>query len=325
MRSQRRRLRSIWSEELVLLLRHGLQLLLSAHAFCKGPRHPTGGEVMVESNRTVQQQPEAGKGKELLTELQRRLAALPEPAKNVKPEDAMRAVMCNFSRHVSGGEARQVFDALPNDVHPLLERCMLHRGEQARRFGRDDLLTMVAEHLGIPVDAAEQVTTAVLQTISAQLHAKEVHDVADQLPKDLQDLWVVSEDRLPAVEPHPIVEMIEKDAALPRGVTGAKAFANVMCLLTKRLSLGEARHLVSSIPEKVRPLLANCLNARGEKGERFDRDRLLYLVGHELGTDHAEPVVSAVFRAAQKFMDKEVIEHVKSQLPADLQTLWVRP
>jgi uncharacterized protein (DUF2267 family) len=278
---------------------------------------------MVEVHRTEQQESEAGV--HLLRELRRRLSLLPEPAKNVKPEDAIRAVMCNFSRHVSGGEARQVFQQLPQSVHPLLERCMVHRGESAKRFGRDELLTRVAEHLEIPLDVAEQVTAAVLRTISANLPAKEVHDVASQLPADLRDLWVVSEDRLPVVEPHPIFENIEKSTALPQGVTGAMAFAKVMCLLTRRISLGEARHLVSSIPEKVRPLLANCLDARGEKGDRFDRERFLYLVGHELGTDHAEPVASAVFRAAQSFMDKEVIEHVKSQLPADLQTLWIRP
>jgi hypothetical protein len=120
----------------------------------------------------------------LHAELRRRIP----PA--VRPEDAVSAVMCTFSQHVSGTEARNVFADLPAALKPLLERCMLHRDEPAEEFGRDQLIVRVATHLGISLEEAEQVTGAVLTAVNMHLPAQSVSELAAQLPEELRELWV---------------------------------------------------------------------------------------------------------------------------------------
>ena len=122
----------------------------------------------------------------LLADLRRRIPAA------VQPEDAVSAVMCTLSQHVSGTEARQVFADLPGPLKPILERCMLHRDEPAEQFGRDQLIVRVADHLTLSLEEAEQVTGAVLHAISLRLPAKDVAQVAAQLPGELRELWLVA-------------------------------------------------------------------------------------------------------------------------------------
>ena len=107
----------------------------------------------------------------------------------VKPEDAVSAVMCTFSQHVSGSEARRLFDALPEGVKPLLDRCMLHRDDSAEQFGRDQLVVRVAGHLELSLAEAEDVIAAVLTAISSRLPGRDIAGVARELPEELRELW----------------------------------------------------------------------------------------------------------------------------------------
>ena len=122
---------------------------------------------------------------DMLEELRREL-----PAK-VKPEDAVSAVMCTLSQHVSGTEARRLFDALPEVAKPLLDRCMLHRDDAAEQFGRDQLVVRVAGHLELSLAEAEDVIAAVLTTISSRLPGRDIAGVARALPEELRELWGV--------------------------------------------------------------------------------------------------------------------------------------
>lgn len=122
---------------------------------------------------------------DMLEELRREL-----PAK-VKPEDAVSAVMCTFSQHVSGNEARRLFDALPDEAKPLLDRCMLHRDDAPEPFGRDQLVVRVAGHLELSLGDAENVIAAVLTAISSRLPGRDIEGVARELPEELRELWGV--------------------------------------------------------------------------------------------------------------------------------------
>lgn len=119
----------------------------------------------------------------LLDDIQARLPP------NVTPQDALQAVVCTLSQHVSGGEARHLWRALPDPVKPLLERCMLHRAEPPRTFGRDELLARISGHLGVSSAEAERIASAVLTAVSRRLPQKEVDSVASQLPRELRELW----------------------------------------------------------------------------------------------------------------------------------------
>lgn len=262
-----------------------------------------------------QQQEPRDLGKELLKEIKGRL-----PAK-VTPEDAVRAVVCTFSQHVSGGDARHVFQLLPPSLHPLLERCMLHRAEPAEQFDRDQLVVRVADHLGISLDEAETAASAVLKAVSARLPRSDVKAVARQLPPDLRDLWIDE----PVAEPHPLFLEIEQSIELPRGVNGQRAMMYVMCTFTRRLSKGEARRLADGLPHEVRPLLGPCLGARAEAAEHFSRRDLLDHISKDLHTSNPEPIVRGVLKVVKSYLRPEIIDHVKAQLPTDLKEIWHDP
>lgn len=285
--------------------------------------HPA--EQQQEQQQTQEQEREKTAASFLLEDIRRR-ACLPP---NVTPEDAIRAVMCTFSQHVSGGEAHHVWSALPGPVKPLLERCMIHRKEQASRFSRDDLLLRISPHLGVPIEQAEEITSAVLTAISSRLPAKEVADVAAQLPRDLRDLWVVRKVPLAApVEPHPILSRIEQAVRLPSGVTGMGAFTAVTCHLSKRLTLGEARHFFKTLPSDLRQLVEPCLEGRGEQPEHFNKAAYLERLTKDLKiTDkvEAEKVARTVFRCIEEYVPATVFKHVAAQLPRELSDLWALP
>jgi uncharacterized protein (DUF2267 family) len=286
-------------------------------------------ELRVETERANEREAEQQHDKDAATFLFediRRHAGLPP---NITPQAALSAVMCTFSRHVSGGEARHVWNALPGPVKPLLDRCMTHRDEKAERFAKDQLLIRVAEHLGVPVDRAEEIASAVLTAISSSLPAKEIADVASQLPRDMRDLWIVRKVPLaPPVEPHPILTRIEQAVRLPRGVTGMGAFTSVLCHLSRRISLGEARHFFKSLPADLRQLVEPCLQGRGERPEHFDKTHFLERIAKDLNiTDlvQAETVARKVFHYVEEYVPASVFKHVMSQLPRDLSDVWGLP
>jgi uncharacterized protein (DUF2267 family) len=277
------------------------------------------------SRREAEQQHEKDAATFLLENIRRR-ARLPP---SITPQEALSAVMCTFSRHVSGAEARHVWNAVPGPVKPLLDRCMVHRGERAERFAKDQLLIRVAEHLGIPVERSEEITTAVLTAISSSLPAKDMADVASQLPRDMRELWIVKKVPLaPPVEPHPILTRIEQAVSLPRGVTGMGAFTSVLGHLSRRISLGDARHVFKSLPADLRQLVEPCLQGRGERPEQFDKAQFLERVAKDLNiteVDQAEAAVRKVFHYVDEYIPASVFEHVMSQLPKELSDLWGLP
>ena len=258
--------------------------------------------------------------REILEDIRLR-APLPEP---ITPERALQAVMCVFSQHVSGGEARDLWKTLPEPLRPLLDRCMLHRDGAASRFDRKELLARIAQHLNVMPGTAEQITSAVLVAVSSRLPAKEVADVASQLPHGLRELWVVGpldEDMLS----HPLFHEIERSIALPEGMTGAAAFEVVMHTLSRRLTRTEARRLADALGAKLGRRLGELAVHREEAPEPFDCDGFFARIANELKVDAPEPIARAVLEAVKDQLGPEAVEHVRTVLPRDLAELWARP
>jgi uncharacterized protein (DUF2267 family)/quercetin dioxygenase-like cupin family protein len=124
--------------------------------------------------------------REVLEEINTRIE-LPAGA---SPADAFTAVMCALCDRLSGGEARDVLLGLPASVRPLVEQCVVHRGETAAVFDRRQLLRRIGSHLGIDDDHAADLARAVFGAVKRVLPEKEVHDVTSQLPADLVELWL---------------------------------------------------------------------------------------------------------------------------------------
>ncbi len=256
---------------------------------------------------------------ELLADIPRRVR-LPL---DIPPSSALAAVICALTQHDRGEETRHLFNALPPSCRPVLERCPRHHDVATSSFGREEMLRRVAAHLDVSRGDAEDITAGVMMAIGLRVEPAAVRGLAEQLPAELRELWVVRRAVSPA-EPHPVFEEIELQVTLPCGLTGMGAFTAVMSLLSRRLSRGEARLLVDSLPLDLRPLLAEGRAGRGEP-EHFGCDELFARASIHLAVNDAEPVVRAVFRAVQPYLRADVFARVAGQLPPDLQELWLTP
>jgi uncharacterized protein (DUF2267 family) len=245
-------------------------------------------------------------------------------------EAAVVAVSALFDR-LTAGQAHQVVTALPAEVRPLFERSYEHRTRRpVVRIGRAELVDRVAEQLGVAPVSAEIIVAAVFHALASILPREQIAHVAQQLPHDLQDLWLspipaLTEDV--GLEPELLRQLlgdIERSVALPARVSARAAFASVMCLFAERLSGGEARHLLLGLPRTVRPLVARCLVDRRERSLTFDSAELTAHVAADLGLglEEAGSIIAAVFAAVGRILPHEELEHVASQLPEDLRSLW---
>lgn len=117
-----------------------------------------------------------------------RSGALPP---NVTPTAAASAVLCVLARRVSGGQAEDLREAMPEPLHDLFQPCRRQRTELAESFKRGEFVRRVAERLGISSEQAESVARAVFEALQVEVPSarKEVDDVESQLPQDLKDLW----------------------------------------------------------------------------------------------------------------------------------------
>jgi uncharacterized protein (DUF2267 family) len=117
---------------------------------------------------------------------------------------------------------------------------------------------------------------------------------------------------------------IERQGGLPPGVRGTDAAAAVLCVLAQRLSGGEARDLVVTLPEGLRPRVQACARHRGERGEAFDYDEFLRRVAAHLDVSgpQAEDIARTVFAAVRRTLPVKEQQDVASQLPWDLEQLW---
>lgn len=244
---------------------------------------------------------------------------------DVTAQGALAAVLCTLTQHVSGeDDTRHLLDALPQRCRPPLERCAKHRNVETSSFTRDEMLRRVAEHLQVSRGDAEDITAAIMMAIGLRVRAEAMHQLADQVSPDLRDLWVVRRVASP-LDPHPVFEEIERQVALPRGLTGLGAFTAVMSLLSRRFSRVDAHVLADNLPLDLRPLLAEARANRAEQPESFGREDLFGRVAIHLDVNEPEPVVRAVFRAVQPYLRGDVCERVARLLPPDLRELWLTP
>lgn len=104
-------------------------------------------------------------------------------------EQAAVATLCAFGRRVYGTEAKDLTAQLPLKLQELLKSCLTHQGSPERRFGKDELMQMVADDLERSPDEVEPVVRAVVQAVHNQISEGEVHQFGHMLPEDLATLW----------------------------------------------------------------------------------------------------------------------------------------
>jgi len=94
---------------------------------------------------------------------------------------------------------------------------------------------------------------------------------------------------------------IERSGVLPPNVTAAAAASAVLCVLSQRVSGGQAEELRQAMPGSLRSLFDPCPRRREELAERFDRQEFLRRLAGRLGItpDQAEALARAAFEALQ--------------------------
>jgi CBS domain-containing protein/uncharacterized protein (DUF2267 family) len=104
-------------------------------------------------------------------------------------EQAIESVLCVMEQRLMVDEARHLEAQLPRKVVALLERCPRHKDRPYQKLNRQQLLSMVAEDLGVSVEEAERITRTVLSTVREHISQGEIDDVLGQLPHELHTLW----------------------------------------------------------------------------------------------------------------------------------------
>jgi uncharacterized protein (DUF2267 family) len=117
--------------------------------------------------------------------------------RNLTPQAAASAVLCVLSQRVSGGEAVDLRQAMPEPLRDLFKPCPRDRHDQPETFDRHEFLRRVASRLGIADYEAEPVVRAVFHALQEEVPSvrREVDDIESQLPRDLKELWRVGQIR----------------------------------------------------------------------------------------------------------------------------------
>jgi len=104
-------------------------------------------------------------------------------------ENAATSVLCCLEQRILADEAEHMEAQLPMKLRELLVRCHRHRDVKPLKFGRDELLAMIADDLGINLMEAERVALRVMNTVRTFISEGEAEKVEGQLPPDIRELW----------------------------------------------------------------------------------------------------------------------------------------
>jgi uncharacterized protein (DUF2267 family) len=103
-------------------------------------------------------------------------------------DEARRAITATFStlcERISGGEASDLADQLPQELKEPLQRA----GEDAEEFSLEEFLRRVGEREGVNTDAAREHVSAVMTVLREAVTGGELDDIRAQLPQEFQPLF----------------------------------------------------------------------------------------------------------------------------------------
>jgi uncharacterized protein (DUF2267 family) len=94
------------------------------------------------------------------------------------------AVLRVLALRLSGGQARDLADRMPDPLRPFL----ITNGENAEAFSMDEFIDRVAAQAGVSEDIARRGTAGVLHAMRAEAGHREFEDMRAQLPGDFAAL-----------------------------------------------------------------------------------------------------------------------------------------
>jgi uncharacterized protein (DUF2267 family) len=106
-------------------------------------------------------------------------------------ERTAASVLCALEQRLFPTRALKLESQLPVRLVELVVGCEAHpvpKGEA--KIGREEMIALVAEHLGEDRGRTEDLTRQVMLALRAQITDGEAEKVASQLPADLQQMWM---------------------------------------------------------------------------------------------------------------------------------------
>jgi uncharacterized protein (DUF2267 family) len=306
--------------------------LLTGSSIASTPIQGANGEralVTVMATKEIEQlEAREDIGTRFLREVAARVALPP----HIAPEAAVKAVMAAVTERLTRGAACTLLHALPTPIATLFSAHVARRTTPASTIHRPELIARIAGELGVIPVEAEHICRAVIGAIRELLPADVAEHVSSQLPADLQDVWYSTRPTHQASASSDGGSVTDSLVAIgtaigvpSAGDAGCAAFAAVIGALSQRLSGGEARHLLVTLPSTLRALVEPWIAGRGELAEVFGYEELVTRVSKALAVDPrmGERAVRAVLDQAKRWLPVTEIEDVASQLPADLKAVWL--
>ncbi|WP_214367775.1 DUF2267 domain-containing protein [Pseudonocardia sp. H11422] len=241
------------------------------------------------------------------------------PAEEAEPAACLTLQM--LARRISEGEAADLAEHLP----ARLRRCLAYEGPQ-EKFGLQDFLHRIGQHLNTDRPTAERVAVGVFAALLQAVGRKEFHDMRSQLPRDFQPLLdqaVAAAPAPPVDDEHPparfsLPEFL--DRIVRRGVEPDRAqhaAEAVLEILALRITGGEVDDLIPLVPRELRPALRRGMKLGGGRGMRMPLEDFLVEIAkrehvdYDVALQHARAVLATLH---ESIGDKEFADLV-AQLP----------
>jgi uncharacterized protein (DUF2267 family) len=208
-------------------------------------------------------------------------------------ERALRATLKTLGERLSGGEARDLAEDLPESV-----AAELLDGERAEPFDIGEFLRRVGEREGVGKDEAREHARAVFAALGFVVRPQELRDMAAQLPKDYAPLVEAAmHPRVPPpLEPpvpthawstEKIVERVAERAGIAEDVA-RRATEAILETLAERISAGQARDLAGWLPRDLRPPIERAMQAKGEEAQPLSLEEFVERVAQREGVSADE-------------------------------------
>ncbi|HVZ33019.1 MAG TPA: DUF2267 domain-containing protein [Polyangiaceae bacterium] len=248
------------------------------------------------------------------------------PAK-VRAEDAVSATALGMGECLGEAALQHMLSILTSGVRKLFDHPPADEKSPRERLNGPAFIARVARGLDIDTITAESIIKGVWRVLRARLPERQVDELAQQLPPDLQRLWLEAAPGLAlpsGAEPTPpsinfMVTAIERARDLPVHVDGVQALAAVLTALTDVLDDYDLRLAAASLPIALRPVvLYDSALIEGE-GDNFVRD-----VASRLETEHetALYILARVFSVLQLVLPAQLVVRIARQLPDEAAKLW---
>lgn len=247
-------------------------------------------------------------------------------------ERALRATLKTLGERLSGGEARDLADELPDPFRPEL-----FDGDPAERFGIEEFLRRVAEREGVSEDEARGHARAVFAALGFVVSPKELHEMTAQLPKDFAPLVGPALLRKAPPPPEPpvpthtwsagkVVDRVAELAEIDED-TARRATEALLETLAERISGGQARDLEGWLPPELRSPVERARQAKGEQPLPLSLEDFVQRVAEREGVnpDEAHRHARAVFAMLREAIPPKEFADTLAQLPRDYVDALVRP